>query len=108
MRVVVVVAVLLALLALVLGRTGDIATRSRQAFGALASDRRVGWVAEHRAVLQGIAVAIGAIVIFAWDPPTAGVVLITAALVAAAVALIAAIARSPGRGDARSPEVAPR
>jgi hypothetical protein len=107
-RVVVVVAVVLALIALVIGRTGAITTRSREAFGRLASDRRVGWVAQHRGVLQGVVVGIGALVLFAWDPPTASVVLIDAALVAAAVALIAVIARSPAAGDARSPEPVPR
>ena len=58
----------------------------------LASGRHVGWVAEHRGLLQGAVVALGAIVLFSWDPPTAGVVLIVAALVAGGVALIAAIA----------------
>ena len=43
--------------------------------------------------------ALGAIVLFSWDPPTAGVVLIDAALVVAAVALIAAIAGA-GHGAA--------
>jgi hypothetical protein len=91
-RVIVVVAVLVALLALVLGRTDAIAARSRGALRGLAGGRQVGWVAEHRALLQGAAVALGAIVLFSWDPPTAGVVLITAVLVVAAVAVIAAIA----------------
>jgi hypothetical protein len=108
-RAVVVVAVLLALLAVVLGRAGTITARSRQAVGALTTDRRIGWVAEHRSLLQGVAVGIGALVLFAWDPPTATVVIIDVLLVGAAVALIATIARasgSPGPGDARSPEAA--
>ena len=108
-RAVVIVAVVLAVLAVILGRTGAIAARSRQAVGALATDGRIGWVAAHRAILQGVVVGIGALVLFAWDPPTASVVLIDAALVVAGVALIAGIARashSPGRGDAVSPEVA--
>ena len=95
-RVVVVVAVLVALLALVLGRTQTLAARSRAALSGLADNRGVGWVAEHRGLLQGVAVALGAIVLFSWDPPTAGVVLIVAALVVAAVALIAAIAGARG------------
>ena len=95
-RVVVVVAVLVALLALVLGRTETLAARSRAALSGLADNRGVGWVAEHRGLLQGVAVALGAIVLFSWDPPTAGVVLIVAALVVAAVALIAAIAGARG------------
>jgi hypothetical protein len=85
LRVVVVVALLLALLALVLGRTDRLALR-----GAAAG--RLSWVGEHRGLLQGAAVALGALVLFAWDPPTARVVLIDAVLVIGAIALIAAIA----------------
>jgi hypothetical protein len=96
-RVVAIAAVVLALLALVLGRAGDLAERSRGALRGLATDRRVGWVAEHRGLLQGIAVALGALVLLSWDPPTAGLVLIDAALVAGAVALIAAIAGAARR-----------
>jgi hypothetical protein len=91
-RVMVVVAVLVALLALVLGRTEALTARSRTALRGVAAGRPIGWVAEHRGLLQGAAVALGAVVLFSWDPPTAGVVLIDAALVVAAVALIAAIA----------------
>ena len=93
-RVIVMVAVLIALLALVLGRTDAIASRTRSALRGVAGGPQVGWVAEHRGLLQGAVVALGAIVLFSWDPPTAGVVLITAALVAGAVALIAAVAGS--------------
>ena len=96
-RVVAVVAVALALLALVLGRTGDLAARSRGALRGLATDRRVGWVAAHRAWLQGGVVAVGALVLLSWDPPTAGLVLVDLVLVAAAVGLIAAIAGSARR-----------
>ena len=45
----------------------------------LATDQRVGWVAEHRGALQIGAVVIGGLVLLSWDPPTAGVVLIDAA-----------------------------
>jgi len=100
LRVVAVAAVVLALLALVLGRVDDLLARSRAAVGGLASDRRIGWVARHRGLLQGTAVALGALVLLSWDPPTAGLVLIDAALVAAAVALIAAIAGA-AKGEAR-------
>jgi hypothetical protein len=104
LRVVAVVAILVALLALVLGRTGPIAARAR----GLATDRRVGWVAEHRTLLQGAVVAVGAIVLFSWDPPTAGVVLVDAVLVIAAVALIGAIAAaSRARAPAAAPPAAP-
>jgi hypothetical protein len=92
-RAVVVVAVVVALLALVLGRADTLKARSRSALSGLATSRRLGWVAEHRALLQGAAVALGAVVLFSWDPPTAGLVLIDAALVIAAVLLIAAISR---------------
>jgi hypothetical protein len=91
-RAVVIVAVLVALVALVLGRTETLAARSRAALRGAAGSRAIGWVAEHRGVLQGVVVALGAVVLFSWDPPTAGLVLIDAALVVAAVALIAAIA----------------
>lgn len=103
-RVVAIAAIVAALLALVLGRTGAVAERVR----GLASERHVGWVAEHRLLLQGTVVGIGALVLLAWDPPTAGVVLIDLALVVAAVALIGAIAaasRSPA--PAGAPPAAP-
>jgi hypothetical protein len=97
LRIVVIAAVVLALLALVLGRAGSLVTYSRRAWGTVATDERVTWVAEHRGVLQGVVAAVGALVLFSWDPPTAGLVIIDAVLVGAAVALIAAIARVPGR-----------
>jgi hypothetical protein len=96
-RVVVIVAVVVALLALLIGRAGDIAAGSRKVWGVVVSDGRVSWVAEHRGLLQGIAAGIGALVLFSWSPPTAGVVLIDAVLVGLAVLLIAAIAKVPGR-----------
>ena len=94
LRVIAVTAIVVALLALVLGRTDAIATRSRAALGGVRSSRCVGWVARHRALLQGAAVALGALVLLTWDPPTAGLVLIDAVFVIAAVALIASIARA--------------
>ena len=54
----------------------------------------IAWVARHRLWLQGIVAGLGGIVLFAWDPPTAAVVLIDLALVAGGVLLIAAIARA--------------
>ncbi|HWM08707.1 MAG TPA: hypothetical protein VNO82_05165 [Solirubrobacteraceae bacterium] len=94
-RVVAVVAAAIALLAFVLGRT--------EVLGRLGATRTVGWVAEHRGLLQGAAVALGAVVLFSWDPPTAGLVLIDAALVVAAVALIAAIAGARAAAPTSSP-----
>jgi hypothetical protein len=96
-RVTVVVAVVIALVALVLGRTGAIAERSRGAWRGVTSGRHVGWVAAHRGLLQGAVAVLGMFVLFSWDPPTAAVVLIDAALVIGAVALIAAIAGTQQR-----------
>ena len=91
-RVVVVVAVLVALIALVLGRTETLAARSRAALRRCVEQpwSRLG----RRAPGDPAGRGRGArrVVLFSWDPPTAGLVLIDAALVAAAVALIAAIA----------------
>lgn len=107
-RVVVIVAVVVALIALVLGRTETLAARSRSALRGLSSSRGVSWVAQHRAVLQGAVVALGAVVLFSWDPPTAGLVLIDGLLVAAAVALIAAVSRAgAGPAPAGAPPAAP-
>jgi hypothetical protein len=87
-RVLAVVAVVVTLLALVIGRAGALTGALR----GVASGRQVSWVAAHRTLLQWAAVALGAVVLFAWNPPTAGVVLITGALVIAAIAVIGAIA----------------
>ena len=107
-RVVAIVAVVVALLALVLGHTEGIARRGRTVVRGLATDRRVDWVAEHRRALQIGFVVIGGLVLLSWDPPTAGVVLIDALLVIAAVALVAAIAGlSRDRAPAAAPPAAP-
>jgi hypothetical protein len=112
-RIVAIAAVVITLIAVVLGRAGDIAAATRKGFGALTTDRRVTWVAAHRGLLQGLVAGLGALVLFAWDPPTAPVVLIDAALVAGAVALIAAVARMPAAREAavtaapRPPAAAP-
>ena len=90
MRAVAVGAIVIALLALVLGRTEAVRARTR----AVATGRGITWVAEHRRLLQGMAAALGGVVLLAWDPPTATVVLIDLALVAGAVVLIAAVARA--------------
>ncbi|MET0816588.1 MAG: hypothetical protein ABWZ67_03495 [Solirubrobacteraceae bacterium] len=99
LRVVAIVAVVLTLLALVLGQADRIAAGSRAAWRGFASGRGTAWVTQHRVALQVTALALGALVLFSWDPPTAGLVLIDAALVAGAVALIAAIANAAGRSD---------
>jgi len=85
-RVLAVVAVVIGLLALILGRTDRLR--------AIVTSPRLRWVSDHRRLLQGLLAALGGIVLFAWDPPTAAVVLIDLALVAIGVVLIAAIARA--------------
>ena len=107
-RVVAIAAVVIVLIALVLGHTGALTRRTSTAVRGLATDQRVGWVAGHRGALQIGAVVIGGLVLLSWDPPTAGVVLIDALLVIAAVALIAAIAGlSRDRAPAAAPPAAP-
>jgi hypothetical protein len=107
-RVLAIVAVVVALFALVLGHTEGIARRGRTAARGLATDSRVGWVAEHQRALQVGVVAIGGLVLLAWDPLTAGVLLIVALLVIAAMALIAAIAGlTRGRAPAAAPAATP-
>jgi hypothetical protein len=96
LRVVAIVAIVAVVVALVTGRRGQIAAGARTAWSGLAAGRGFGWVAEHKALLQWTVAGLGAIVLLAWDPPTARVVLLDAALVVAAVALIAAIARAGG------------
>jgi hypothetical protein len=106
-RIVAIAAVVITLIAVVLGRAGDIVTASRKAFGSLATDTRVSWVAAHRGILQGCVAGLGALVLFSWDPPTAPVVLIIAALVAAGVLAIAAVARMPAAGGAAASAAPP-
>src|SRR6185503_8988658 len=81
-RVLAVVAVVIGLLALILGRTDRLR--------AIVTSPRLRWVSDHRRLLQGLLAALGGIVLFAWDPTTAAVVLIDLALVAIGVVLIAA------------------
>ena len=63
----------------------------------VAADPRTAWLAGHRAAVQWGVVLLGGLVLVAWDNPTAGVVLIDAALIALAVWLVAALARSGRR-----------
>src|SRR6185503_1703004 len=92
-RVVAILAVVIAAIALLSGRSDRLHAR-----------RAVAWVGLHRALLQGAVVVIGAVVLFAWNPPTATVVLIDLALVAAAVVLIAVAARvRPGGSGSALP-----
>ena len=96
-RIVAVAAILLAIIAVLIGRAGDITRRSRQTLQGLATDERVGWVAEHRGALQWSVVGLGVLVLVFWSAPTAGIVLLVAALVVAAVAVIGALASAGGQ-----------
>ena len=72
--------------------------RTVEAAGArVAADPRTVWLAEHRAAVQWSVVLLGGLVLVAWDNPTAGVVLIDAALIALAVWLVALLARGGRR-----------
>jgi len=90
-RVTVVASLLVALVAGLLGAPMDrlaltgVARRAREAV----------WVREHRAALQLGVAGLGALVLMAWNSPSAGVVLVLFALVGLAVGLIAALARAP-------------
>jgi hypothetical protein len=94
LRVVAIAAIVLGVLAFALGKTDRIAAGARSAMRTPGA----GWVAEHRVALQWSAVGLGVIVLLAWDPPTARVVLVDGALVLAAVALIASVAGSVQTG----------
>jgi hypothetical protein len=96
-RIVAVASILLAIVAIVIGRGGDITRRSRQALQGLTADERVGWVAKHRGALQWSVVGLGVLVLVFWSAPTAGIVLLVAALVVAAVAVIGALASAGGQ-----------
>jgi hypothetical protein len=96
-RVVAVAAILLAIVAILIGRTGDITRGSRRVLQGLATDERVGWVAKHRGALQWSVVGLGVLVLVFWSAPTAGIVLLVAALVLAAVAVIGALASAGGQ-----------
>jgi hypothetical protein len=87
-----VAAIVLVIIAILIGRAGDITARSRAALKGLATDERVGWVAEHRGALQWTVVGIGALVLVFWNPPTLAVVLLDAAFVLAAISVIGALA----------------
>jgi hypothetical protein len=102
LRVAVLAAVLLALIALVAGKPARRAIeaggpRVRAAASRVAADPRTGWMAGHRAGVQWAIVLLGGLVLVAWDNPTAWTVLIDAALIALAVWIVAALARSAAR-----------
>ena len=63
----------------------------------MAASPQTTWLAEHKTAVQWGVVLFGGLVLVAWNNPTAGVVLIVAVLIAVAVTLIAALARSGSR-----------
>jgi hypothetical protein len=102
LRIAVLAAVVLALLSLLAGKPLRAATaaagpRLRAAAGRVGADPRAQWLAEHKAAAQWSVVLLGGLVLVAWDNPTAGVVLIDAALIALAVWLVAVLARGGQR-----------
>jgi hypothetical protein len=96
-RIVAVAAIVLAIVAILIGRAGPMARRSAAMVRGLATDERIGWVAERRSALQWSAVGLGVVVLLFWSAPGAGVVLVVAALVVATVAVIGALARASGQ-----------
>ena len=82
-------AIVIALLAALLGRPVDRLALS----GAARRAREAAWIGDHRAALQiGIAV-LGALVLLTWNSPGAGVVLVLFLLVGVAAGLVGALAR---------------
>ena len=102
LRLAVIVAIVLAAVSLLAGtpmrRTVEAAGPRLRAAGArVAADPRTLWLAEHRAAVQWSVVLLGGLVLVAWDNPTAGVVLIDAALIALAIWIVALLARGGRR-----------
>ena len=106
LRIAFLAAVILTGLALLAGRPLRVAVEKggpalRDAAARMAADPRTTWLAEHRSAVQWSVVVFGGIVLVAWDNPTAGVVLIDVALIAVAVWLVGALARSGRRVELR-------
>jgi hypothetical protein len=57
----------------------------------------IAWIAQHRVAVQWGLVLLGGLVLLAWNTPTAGVILIDAALIAVAVWVVALLARGGQR-----------
>ena len=112
LRIAFLAAVILTGLALLAGRPLRVAVEKggpalRDAAARMAADPRTTWLAEHRSAVQWSVVVFGGIVLVAWDNPTAGVVLIDVALIAVAVWLVGALARSGRRVELRGVNRAP-
>jgi hypothetical protein len=102
LRLTVLAAVVLAVLSLLAGRPMRIAIEKggpklREAASRVAASPQTSWLAEHKTAVQWGVVLFGGLVLVAWNNPTAGVVLIDAILIAIAVILVAALARSGRR-----------
>ena len=106
LRIAFLAALILTGLALLAGRPLRVAVEKggpalRDAAARMAADPRTTWLAQHRSAVQWSVVVFGGIVLVAWDNPTAGVVLIDVALIAVAVWLVGALARSGRRVELR-------
>jgi hypothetical protein len=102
LRIAVLVALVCAGVALLVGaplrRAVDAAgPRMRAATARMRADERTAWISRHRTEVQWGVVVFGGLVLVAWDNPTASVVVIDAALIAVAIWLVAALARSAHR-----------
>jgi hypothetical protein len=102
LRITVLAAVLLAVLSLLAGRPLRVAIEKggpklRETATRVAASPQTTWLAEHKTAVQWGVVLFGGLVLVAWNNPTAGVVLIDAVLIAIAVVLVAALARSGSR-----------
>jgi hypothetical protein len=102
LRLTVLAAVVLAVLSLLAGRPMRIAIEKggpklRETASRVAASPQTSWLAEHKTAVQWGVVLFGGLVLVAWNNPTAGVVLIDATLIAIAVILVAALARSGRR-----------
>src|SRR4051794_2719899 len=93
-RIGILVTLLLAALSLLAGRPLRAAVetgvpRAKEAAARLVASPQTTWLAEHRSPVQWGIVLFGGLVLVAWNNPTAGVVLVDAALIGAAVWLVA-------------------
>ncbi|HEX6023585.1 MAG TPA: hypothetical protein VFZ00_16455 [Solirubrobacter sp.] len=101
-RIVVAVAVVVALIAFLSGL--PLRRYAGTAWDAVATSPRRSWVAEHQRVLMGAVGVVAMIVLLAANPLTGGTVLLVLLLGGAAVGAIAAVgARPPRAGEADPP-----
>jgi hypothetical protein len=91
-RIVAACAVVLALIAIVLGL--PLRRMAERAWTAFATDERTAWVGEHRRQLMLGVGGAAALVLLVWSPLTGGVVVIILAIAAVLIGLIAAVGSS--------------